>query len=374
MVLFRNILLLTAILLSAISCSKKRVVEELPSALVSFAMDDTTVSRVIAVNQWDKDLRFDTLVANNGRWEYRAKIDTSKFITFFMGGSGRDLSLLVTPKSRIEIAGRADSILYRGDSINKVWLDYQLDIASLRNHMDSIQGLYRAYSRGDSSTWSLDIFSSKEYKRVDSLWMSSVRSFVNENRDNPLSLLAIEDYYRKTECSDSIAEWMKRLSPRTRGYGVEKSLTKVATMRANSRIGGRMPFLRFINSKGETLSSNSFNKDKLLIIFLYSHENAFVKAVKSDLAKLAKEKIKKEPNVWIVGLNESEESTKLRLEADSLSSEILYSRLGINDPLLHQSGIVSLPTLLVINEKYDLIGYNCYGFDLRRVINTNRVK
>jgi len=356
MVLFRNILLLTAILLSAISCSKKRVVEELPPALVSFAMDDTTISRVIAVNQWDKDLRFDTLVANNGRWEYRTKIDTSKFITFFMGGSGRDLSLLVTPKSRIEIAGRADSILYRGDSINKVWLDYQLDIASLRNHMDSIQGLYRAYSRGDSSTWSLDIFSSKEYKRVDSLW------------------LAIEDYYRKTECSDSIAEWMKRLSPRTRGYGVEKSLTKVATMRANSRIGGRMPFLRFINSKGETLSSNSFNKDKLLIIFLYSNENAFVKAVKSDLAKLAKEKIKKEPNVWIVGLNESEESTKLRLEADSLSSEILYSRLGINDPLLHQSGIVSLPTLLVINEKYDLIGYNCYGFDLRRVINTNRVK
>ncbi|MGL5893059.1 MAG: hypothetical protein ACRCZM_00375, partial [Bacteroidales bacterium] len=157
-------------------------------------------------------------------------------------------------------------------------------------------------------------------------------------------------------------------------YGVEKSLTKVATMRANSRIGGRMPFLRFINSKGETLSSNSFNKDKLLIIFLYSHEDAFVKAVKSDLAKLAKEKIKKEPNVWIVGLNESEESTKLRLEADSLSSEILYSRLGINDPLLHQSGIVSLPTLLVLNDKHDLVGYNSFGKELRKVIESNRVK
>ncbi|MGL4993657.1 MAG: hypothetical protein ACRC6R_05970 [Bacteroidales bacterium] len=375
MMLIRNLFILSAILITLGSCSKKSEAKELPPALVSFAIDDSTLRSVIAVNQWDTHLRIDTLTKEDGKWEYRTMVDTTELITFFIDGGSRDISLMVSPKSRIEISGSFDSLQYRGDSINRVWLDYQKEIEPLRQEIDSMRGLYTVYSKVDSSTFNINVFGSREYKRVDSLWKNSVNSFVMDHRDNPLSLLAIEGYYTATANSDSIAQWMKRLSPRTRGYGVEKSLSRIATLRGNSRIGGRMPFLRFVDSKGETLNSNSFTRDGLLVVFLYSNEDAFVKAVKSDIGKLQnKKKGKKEPNIWVVGLNENEESIKRRLDADSLASEILYSRSGVNDPLLQQSGIVSLPTLIVLNEKHDLVGYNCYGGELRRIIEENRVK
>lgn len=367
------ILLLTTLALAAGCNSKPTPAPERP-ALVSASWSDSLNQRITIVTEWDNSAIHDTLQSVEGNWSYRGKLDTARLVSFYVEGKRRPISLLLTPNSSISLTGRYDSLHYEGDSLNRPWMAFQEVIAPYQRQFDSLHTVAHDYMVRDTAVALFAMRNSRDYRRADSLWRKEVNQFVSHHRDNPVVLLAIQDYLRSTQNSDSLSLWTNRLAPNCRGFALEQQLSDLAKTRRNSTVGGRIPYLRFTNRNDQERSTGNESKEGSLILFLYAEEDAFTRAVFADLEALGKEKRKKQPKIWSVALGDTFDEWKIKSATDTLGIEHLCGKLGVSEPQLQQAGIVKLPTLLVIDEKHDLRGYDCYGEALRKAIAPSRAK
>ncbi|MGL5317565.1 MAG: DUF4369 domain-containing protein [Bacteroidales bacterium] len=345
-------------------------------------------SRVLYIMpDFNRSFVVDTLTMEEDKFAFNFVPDTTSFISLYFDQMTRKISLLVTPESEIQLEGSLDSLVVKNDSVNQVWIDFCKKVLPLQDSINAVQKEMRDAYRKDTMALYFERMYSNKRIESDSIWAAHVDEYVHANKNNPTALLAINEYITQTQNTDSIVSWMSALGPATAGFPLQKRLLEISVERGISHKGRILPFLTFSDKDGKNVKSDEL-KNGLLFLYLYAEEDNFSRAVKKDLMKLkaklekenkskrknkkiaTKEKDSKEKtfSFWAISYANSEPEWRQDILQDSTKITNLYSKQGIVSDQLKQIGVGSLPTLLVINEKQEIISYNEYAGQLERTI------
>lgn len=331
--------------------------------------------------EFDRSFVVDTLTIDEDKFAFNFIPDTTSFITLYFDQMARKITLLVSPESKIQLEGPVNKLIVKNDSVNQMWLDYCNTVLPFQDSIQQVQGKLReAYKADTMALYFKELYSDKRLK-ADSLWSQKVNQYVRSNKNNPTALLAINEYITNTQNTDSIVSWMSVLGPLTNGFPLQKRLLGLAKERQISKKGHIIPYLIFVDGDNKEVKTEEMKKG-LLFLYFYTEEDNFTKAVKKDLMKLkkelektnkkiaAKDKASKENTFafWAISYADNTEEWKSSIVTDSTKITNLYSSHGILSDQLKEIGVGTIPSLLVLNEKQEIVSYNEYAGQLEKTI------
>lgn len=357
--------LLLATFLILLGCEDRKTSK---TPIISAEFSGLTSDVAYVMPAFDNSFILDTLVMTDKKLTFNFVPDTATLVTLFCNDMKDQVSLYIDMNSTLSLKGSFDSLQILNDSINLPWIGFRNHTLGYKDSLASADQALRDAYRKDTMNLFFETLNSSKIAVADSAWKADLAKYIRLNSNNPTTLLAIQEYLVATQNSDSIPAWMDLMGKSTQGFALDKQLRRIANMRGVSQVGSRMPFLKFTDIKGEIRNTEQF-KDSLLCLYFYAKDDRFTKAVKSDFDAL-KKKLKKKQKVdmWAVSLANSEEQWKVIANLDSSKVTNLYAPEGVFATQLKDAGIGSFPSLIVINNKFDIISYNQYGKKLEELI------
>lgn len=357
--------LLLTVLLILIGCEDRKTSK---TPIISAEFSDLTSDIAYVMPAFDNSFILDTITLTDKKLTFNFVPDTATLVTLFCNDMKDQISLYIDMNSTISLKGSFDSLQILNDSINLPWIKFRNHTLAYKDSLASVDQILREAYRKDTMNLFFETLNAPKFTVADSAWKNDLATYIRSNPNNPTTLLAIQEYLVATQNSDSIPAWMALMGKSTQGFALDRKLRSIASMRGVSQLGSRMPYLKFRDIKGEIKNTELF-KDSLLCLFFYVKDDRFAKAVKGDL-DLLKKKLKKKQKVdtWAISLANSEEQWKAIVNQDSSKVTNLYAPEGVFATQLKDAGIGSFPTLIVINNKFDIISYNQYGKKLEELI------
>lgn len=357
--------LFLAILLTLVGCEDRKTSK---TPIISAEITGLTSDVAYVMPTFDNSFILDTLNIVDKKLTFNYVPDTATLVTLFCNGMKDQISLYIDMNSAIVLKGSFDSLQIENDSINRSWIAFHNKTQNYKDSLAKLDQIIRDAYQKDTMDLFFETINSPEIAMIDSLWGNDLSGYIHDNRDNPTTLLAIQEYLVATQNSDSIVTWMNQMGKSTQGFELDKQLRKIARMRSITQVGSRMPYLKFTDEKGELKNTEQF-KDSLLCLYFYMNDDRFTKTVKKDFDGF-KKKLKKKQKVemWAVSLANSEELWKEIVKQDSSKVTNLYASEGVFTKQFKDAGIGSFPLLIVINNKSDIISYNQYGKKLEDTI------
>ncbi|MGL5786738.1 MAG: DUF4369 domain-containing protein [Bacteroidales bacterium] len=371
------LLMIVSSVIALHSCGGRKVSK---TPIISGHVTGLTSRALYVMPEFERSFVVDTLTINEDKFAFSFVPDTTSFITLYFDQMDRRISLLVHPESAIQLEGSIDSLTVRNDSLNQRWLNYYYSVLPMQDSILAVQSEMRnAYKQDTMELYFEHLYSDKRMN-ADSLWNRKVNTYVKENTNNPTVLLAINDYISYTQNTDSLVTWMSSLGPLTNGFALQKRLKKIADERRISKQGHIIPYLNFVDAEDKEVKTEG-NKG-LTFLYFYVQEDNFTKAVKKDLMALKKELEKdhkkiaaKDKNAkltplsfWAISYADNSDLWKESIKTDSTKITNLFSKQGLLSDQLAGAGIGTIPSLLVINEKQEIVSYNLYAAELKKTI------
>lgn len=360
------------------SC-KGRKVSKTP--IISGHVTGLTSRALYVMPEFDRSFVVDTLTIDEDKFTFNFIPDTTSFITLYFDQMARKITLLVSPDSEIQLDGPIDKLVVKNDSLNQMWLDYCNSVLPFQDSIQEVQrSLREAYKTDSMALYFKELYSDKRMK-ADSLWSKRVNQYVRLNKNNPTVLLAINEYITNTQNTDSIVSWMSALGPLSTGFPLHKRLLSVAMEREIAKKGKIVPYMTFVDADDKEVKTEDVKKG-LLFLYFYAEEDNFTKSVKKDLMKLKKELEKSNKKIaskdkaskentfafWAISYADNTEDWKQSISSDSTKITNLYSVHGILSDQLKDIGVGTIPSLLVLNEKQEIVSYNEYAGRLEKTI------
>lgn len=369
------------VLISIVSFSSCKGRKTSKTPIISGHVTGLTSRALYVMPEFDRSFVVDTLTIEEDKFAFNFVPDTTSFITLYFDQMGRKITLLVSPDSEIQLEGPVSHLVVRNDSVNQAWISF---CDSVRPMQDSIQWVQRklrdAYKSDSMELYFKELYSAKRMN-ADSVWCKKVDWYVRSNKNNPTALLAINEYITYTQNTDSVVAWMSSLGPATKGFPLQKRLLGLAQEREIVKIGRIIPFMSFTSTEDKEIKTEEVKKG-LLFLYFYASEDNFTRAVKKDLMKLKKELEKKDKKIarkdkdskentftfWAISYADSMDEWKQSVASDSTKITNLYAKQGILSDQLKEAGVGTLPSLLVLNEKQEIVSYNEYAAQLEKTI------
>lgn len=374
--LYFLVVLFSIVILS--SCEERKVSK---TPIISGHVTGLTSRALYIMPEFDRSFVVDTLTIDEDKFTFNYVPDTTSFITLYFDQMSRKVTLLVSPDSKIELEGPIDTLVLKNDSINQMWLDYCNSVLPFQDSIQEVcRSLREAYKIDSMTLYFKELYSDKRMK-ADSLWSTRVNQYVRSNKNNPTALLAINEYITNTQNTDSIVSWMSALGPLTNGFPLHKRLLSVAMEREIAKEGNKVPYMSFVDPEDKKVKTEDLKKG-LLFLYFYAEEDNFTKAVKKDLMKLKKELEKSNKKIaskdkaskentfafWAISYADNLDEWRLSISTDSTKITNLYSVHGILSDQLKDIGVGTIPSLLVLNEKQEIVSYNEYASRLEKTI------
>lgn len=371
------LLMIVSSVLTMNSCGGRKVSK---TPIISGHVTGLTSRALYVMPEFERSFVVDTLTINDDKFTFSFVPDTTSFITLYFDQMDRKISLLVHPKSAIQLEGSIDSLIVRNDSVNQDWLNFCYSVLPMQDSIRDVQQEMReAYKNDTMELYFKQLYSDKRMN-ADSLWNRKVNSYVKANANNPTTLLAINDYISYTQNTDSLVTWMSSLGPLTKGFALQKRLKTIADERQISKIGHIIPYMNFVDTDDNEVKTEG--SKGLTFLYFYVQDDNFTKVVKKDLMALKKELEKdhkkiaaKDKNAkqtplsfWAISYADNSDLWKESIKTDSTKITNLFSKQGLLSDQLAGAGIGTIPSLLVINEKQEIVSYNLYAGELKKTI------
>lgn len=349
--------------------------------IISGHVTGLTSRALYVMPEFDRSFVVDTLTIEEDKFAFNFVPDTTSFITLYFDQMARKVTLLVSPESKIQLEGPIGNLVVKNDSVNQMWINYCNSVQPFQDSVLQVQGKLRAAYKADTMELYFKEFYSDKRMNADSSWAKKVDQYVRANKNNPTALLAINEYITNTQNTDSIVTWMSVLGPLTNGFPLQKRLLGLAQEREISKKGHILPYLTFLDGDNKEVKTEDMKKG-LLFLYFYAEEDNFTRAVKKDLMKLkkdldktnkkiaAKDKASKENTFafWAISYADNMEAWKSSIATDSTKITNLFSSHGILSDQLKDIGVGTIPSLLVLNEKQEIVSYNEYAGQLEKTI------
>jgi len=255
--------MLLCVLLLA-SCSKD------DSFLLEGNITGLTQSAIYIVTTFGNETKVDTILSKNGKFEYVSSYDSVKPVIIRMEEKSVWITVWVRDGETVKITGNVnypELIEVTGNEINNLLTEFR------QNNKEIIKERTSSYDKGqpEKSEW-------------DQTIRTNVGQFIKEHPSSIASLVLMQDYLIDNENTQVLGDYLSLIESPAKEDPLYSRLNAAYNRLVQTSVGNAAPDFSVVDSKGDSLSLQSFKGAYLLLAF----ENSTCVACKDDYPVLKK--------------------------------------------------------------------------------------
>ncbi len=311
----------------------------------------------------------DTIYAKNGKFTYKAPIDTFTQVTLHFKNM-EECVIFADKGDKIKVSGDASSLdllKVKGGDLNKEMNTFKESITDISKATSRLKNeLYTSYVSGNEKKYN-DLLQSPELLKAEKAIKEKASAFIHTHTFSPISLYLIDKYFVQVENPDAtkIKELVNIMSGSLKDSPYMQQLSKTINTDEALAIGKQAPYLSLTNKEKKIITLYDF-KEKYLLINFWASWSTPSRKENSQIASLYRRF--KANHFAILGIsldvdkNKWEEATK----KDSLSWEQVCDFSSWNSPVIQQYGIEALPANVLIDPRGKIMARNLKDKELTK--------
>jgi len=329
------------------SCSKD------DSYLLEGNIVGLTKSAIYVVTSFGNETKVDTILSKNGKFEYVSSYDSVKPVIIYMEEKSVWITVWVRDGETIKISGNVnypELIEVTGNEINNLLTEFKQQNKEIIKERASWQDK--------------DNFQKPD---IDQAIMKNVGSFIKSHPASVASLVLMQDYLIDNEKTDILGEYLSLIESPAKEDPLFNRLNATYDRLVQTSVGNLAPDFSVVNTKGDTLTLQSFKGAYLLLAF----ENSTCGACKEDypfLNKIYTDYNKKKIQLLSFVFDEDYNLWEKVSEEYNIKWSQVIDKYGLASPLLTLYNVNTIPDYYLIDKEGKIVSSHVSVTEIQQLL------
>ncbi|MCL1937101.1 MAG: redoxin domain-containing protein [Candidatus Azobacteroides sp.] len=317
-------------ILVLVSCSKE------DSFLVEGNITGLTQSAIYIVTTFGNETKVDTILSKDGKFEYVSSYDSVKPVVIYMEEKSVWITVWVQNGETVKISGNVnypELIETTGNEINNLLTEFRQD----NKEAIKERAAWHDKDHPQNSEWDRTI-------------RQNVGQFIKEHPSSVASLVLMLDYLIDNENTQVLGDYLSLIESPAKEDPLYSRLNAAYNRLVQTSVGKPAPDFSMVDSKGDSLTLQSFKGAYLLLIF----ENSTCEACKNDypaLKKIYTEYNKKKIQLLSFVFDENSNIRKNISDEFDIKWQQVIDKYGLASPLLTLYNVDAIPDYYLIDKE-----------------------
>jgi cytochrome oxidase Cu insertion factor (SCO1/SenC/PrrC family) len=315
-----------------------------------------TKSAVYIVTSFGNETKVDTILSKNGKFEYVSSYDSVKPVIIYMEEKNVWITVWVRDGETVKISGNVnypELIEATGNEISNLLTEFKQDnkeIIKERTSLDDKDPLKRS--------------------DLDRTIMTNVGNFIEKHPASIASLVLMQDYLIENEKVEVLGDYLSLIESPAREDPLFTRLNAAYNRILQTSVGNPAPDFSVVDSKGDTLTLQSFKGAYLLLAF----ENSTCRACKDDypvLKKISTDYSKKKLHLLSFVFDEDGDLWKKTVEEYNIKWPQVIDKYGLASPLLTLYNVNTIPHYYLIDKEGKIVASHGSIEEIQQLLKEN---
>jgi peroxiredoxin len=329
-------------------------------------IDGLTNPAIYFVTSFDNETRIDTIYAKEGKFKFVSSFDSLKPVIIYMEDQSVWITIWAQNGEKIQLSGNVDYpelIEANGNEVNDLLTEFKQKNKDVIKERCDLNDLIKS---GDESH-------SQQKSDLEQTLVKNAGDFIKEHPASIAGLVLIQDYLIENEEPDVLGDYLSLVESPAREDHLFTRLNVVSNRLQQTSVGNTAPDFSLVDTKGDTLTLESFKNQYFLLAF----ESSTCEACNEDypvLESIRKEYASKDVAILSIAFDEDSSMWEKIAKEYTINWLQVIDKQGLASPLLPLYNVNTIPDYFLMDKEGKIIAAHATLNDIQQKLRELKTK